>query len=429
MRKITAITAIMMMLCGCYDAKEPNNIAYVVAIGVDMTEEKGIYDYTIQFAKTTQISGGSSEEGGQEGSKIVETISVKAPTVYSAVNIANQIVSKNFTLAHTKLIVISEELAEKGVKSLFDTFARNSDIRPNIYIAVSTSGAKEYLENVKPIAEINPVTYYRLIFESERGGYVPRVHLKDFYFQIDDENRQNVLPLAGVNESNKESEKNENDENDNEGHKKMPAEVNMMSFDYLTKRYYAGGIETEKSNASEVIGMAVFDGDKMVGKADNIDSLVYKMMCGEYKLSYTSFYNEKSPDVPITVAIEEERKPKISVKIENGVPKIKINLFAEGRLMSEGTENPVEIDTKKTEEQIEKAIKEAAEGFVLKTQREFCADVIGFGQYAKLCFATNEEYEKYNWREHYPEAELEVEAKFEMQNIGFIDLGEERDRK
>ena len=439
MKKIIFMFLSMIFLCGCYYAKEPNNIAYVVAVGVDMTEDEGIYDYTIQFAKTTQISGGASEEGGKEGSEIVEVINVKAPTVYSAVNIANQIVSKNFTLAHTKLIVISEELAENGVRDLFDTFARNSDIRPNIYMAVSSAGAKEYLESVKPVAEINPVTYYRLIYESQRGGYVPRVLLKDFYFQIEDENRQNVLPLAGVNEKNKEKAK-EGHKGEEEGHKTedesnvkddnvKEAEVNEKGFDFLTKKYYAGKIETEKRNASEVIGMALFDGEKMIGKMDNVESLIYNILRGEYKLSYTSFYNEKSPKVPVTIAIEQQRQPKISVKTTDGVPKIKIKIFMEGSLMSESTETPIELDTPSMEKQVEEETKQAIEDFLKRTQKEFGVDIIGFGQYAKSNFMTNSEYERYDWRSHYPEAEFSVDVSFEMQNIGFIDLGEERNKK
>ena len=118
MKKIFFLIPIFFVLSGCYDSKEPNDIAYVVALGIDSAEDEN-YEFTIQFAKTTQISGGASQEGGKEGSNILEIISVKAPTVYSGINVANQVVSKRFTLAHTKLIVISDEIAKEGVRNLF----------------------------------------------------------------------------------------------------------------------------------------------------------------------------------------------------------------------------------------------------------------------------------------------------------------------
>lgn len=428
MKKLLFIP-ILFLLCGCYDSKEPNNIAYVVAVGVDLTDDEGIYEYTIQFAKTTQISGGSGEEGGKEGSEIVEVINVKAPSVYTAVNIANQVVSKNFTLAHTKLIVISEELSEKGVSDLFDTFGRNSDIRPNIYMAVSTCSAKYYLDNVKPIAEINPVTYYRLIFESARGGYVPRVLLKDFYFRIDDENTQNVLPLAGVNKENaeKENEGHENNLNGDtakEGHKNdiSESEINTHKFDFLTKRYYAGKIDVQKKNASEVMGMAIFDGDKMIGKTDNIDSLMYNILQGNYEMSYVSFYSENTPDVPVTIALRQQRKPKVSVNTKGENPVIKITIYTEGQLISESTKNPTETDLANLENEISSAIKEETEYFLEKTQKGFGTDIVGFGQYAKADFFTNKDYDNYNWRDKYKNAEFDVSIQFRMQNTGFIDL-------
>ncbi len=82
-----------------------------MALGIDKGDNDN-FDITIQYANTTQISGGSSEEGGKNGSQIVENITVEAPTIYSAVGLANHIVSKTFSLSHAKLIVFSQEIAE-----------------------------------------------------------------------------------------------------------------------------------------------------------------------------------------------------------------------------------------------------------------------------------------------------------------------------
>ena len=438
MKKIlfAALSALILLLTGCYDANEPNNIAYVVALGVDTTDDDNIYEFTVQFAKTTQISGGSSEEGGKEGSDIVEIISIKAPTIYSAVNIANQIVSKKFTLAHTKLIVVSDEIAKNGISNLFDTLGRNSDIRPNIYMAVSNGKAKDYLEAVKPVAEINPVTYYRLIYEAAYGGYVPKIILKDFYFQLDGKDKQNVLPLSGVNSEQVSDEESENSSSDkssqgseekqnkntesDKGDTKI-IEINKQGFNYLLKKYTAGNIDVDKKNASEVIGMAVFKGDKMIGTMDSIDSLIYNILRGSFDLSYVSYYNEKTPDSPVTIAIEQERKPQISVKIENDKPKIKIKLFIEGQLISESTENPIEYNLESTEHAFADETKQAINEFLAHTL-EYDSDIVGFGQHAKKNFLTYDKFEKYDWYSHYNESEFDVEVVFKIRRIGFIDL-------
>ncbi len=437
-----AIMSVLLFISGCYDAKEPNEIAYVVALGVDKGEKQGVYEYTIQFAKTTQISGGSSEEGGKEGSNIVDVINVKAPTIYSGINIANQVVSKTFTLAHTKLIVVSEEIAREGVRDIFDTFGRNSDIRPNIYMSVAKGKAKDYLEAVKPVAEVNPVTYYRLIYESEHGGYVAKTILKDFYFHIDSKDIENILPLAAVNEENKKKEESSKEEDGEEkqqsskeesGEEKQQgssqegqekAAVNESGFDYLMKEYMAGDMDVEKKNASEVMGMAVFKNDKMVGIMDNIESLIYNIIKGKFNISYISFYNKDNKNVPITISTEQARKPKISVNIDEESPKIKIKVFLQGQLMSEAIDSPIEGRDEEIEKEIERATKKEIMGFLNKISREYKSDIIGFGQYAKMKFLTYDKFEEYNWEERFEKAEFVVDVDFEIERVGFIDLGD-----
>ena len=450
MIKLLIIMIVIFLTSGCYDANEPNDIAYVIALGIDKAEEDDLYEYTIQFAKTTQISGGSSEEGGKEGSSIVDEINVKAPTIYSGINIANQVVSKSFTLAHTKLIVFSDEIAKDGVKDLLDTFGRNSDIRPNIYLAVSKGKSKDYLDEVKPVVEVNPANYYRLIYESEHGGYVPKMILKDFYFQLDNHDKQNILPLAGVNQENKkENEEKEQSSGGDSGSgtnsdsgggnqssgensgseedEKKKVKTNKSGFDYLAKEYVAGKMDVDKQNASEVIGMAVFSGDRMVGTMDNIESLIYNMLVGEFDFSYTAFYNKDYPKVPLTIALEQKRKPKIKVDTKTDKPKIDITLFLEGQLISEAIDYPVEDKIEEVEGEIEKETKKKVEKFLKKTIK-MNTDIVGFGQYAKKKFLTYNDYNGYEWTQKYADAEFDVKVDFELERIGFIDLSERGER-
>ena len=61
MKRITAALFIIIftvpLLSSCYDYKEPNDYAYIVSLGIDKGSDDGIYNYTIQFARPSQISG------------------------------------------------------------------------------------------------------------------------------------------------------------------------------------------------------------------------------------------------------------------------------------------------------------------------------------------------------------------------------------
>ena len=198
--KLLLIAPLALLLTSCV-GEEPNDIAYITALGIDKAESG--YIYTIQFAKPNKISGGSSEDGGS-GGEIVENISVESPTLYSAINSANSIVSKQFTMSHAKIIVVSEEIAGDGLSGLNDTLSRNDEIRPGVYIAIAEN-AGEYLEEVKPTIELNPSKYYQLTYENNSESSIPQNTAQEFYFSCVSGKEDCVLPLAGVAEAEEES--------------------------------------------------------------------------------------------------------------------------------------------------------------------------------------------------------------------------------
>ena len=419
---------LILSFSGCYDANEPNDYAYVVAIGVDKAKEKNEYEISVQFAKPSQISGGASEQGGT-GGETLGLVTVEAPTIYSGINVANNIVSKRFQLSHTKIIVISEEIAKDGMNDIIDTIVRSSDLRPNMYIAVAKGGAKEYLASVKPEMEINPVKYYQLIFENDAAEFVPKSVSQNIYFYINSKERDVILPLVSKSNEepkeksdNKGQEKNgSNDEQENNiDLPKTDAETNYEGFEYMMKEYIAGNIVANKKNKSEAMGMAVFDEDKMVGELHDIETELYNIVNGTFKTNYNTFYNYKNPDVPIVMQTRQYKPPKITVKTENNSPKISIDISMEGSLISVSGDTLVEEDIYDYEEEIEKYIEEALGKFLNKTSKELGTDIFGFGVHAKKNFYDYKKFMDYNWDEAYKRAEFKIDADFTIRRTGLV---------
>ena len=194
---ITIIVVVLTtLLTGC-TGKEPNEIAYVVALGIDSTDDDN-YKITIQYANTTQISGGASESGGKAGSEIVDNVTIEAPNIYAGVGLANNIVSKSFSMSHAKLIVFSKEIAEKGVKDMIETLVRSEEIRPDLFIAVANTTANDYLTSVNPEMEVNPAQYYQLIYQKNQLVGIPDGQLREFFTGLYTDNYDSILPVAGV---------------------------------------------------------------------------------------------------------------------------------------------------------------------------------------------------------------------------------------
>lgn len=408
--KIAFIILLLVSFASCKDAQEPETLGYVVAIGVDVpNEDEEGYNITIQFANPDKISGGSSESGGKGGSESIENITVLAPGIYPAINIANHIISKKFVLSHTKLIVFSDEIAKRGVEDFLEAINRNSDIRPNIYFAVSKGTAKEFLEAVDPKTEVNPVRYYTMIFENDYSGFIPQNMSQEFYLFYDSDEKNTVMPLCAVVNYEKRREFSE------------------LGYQYEVDDYVAGEIPTSNSQI-QIAGMAIFDRDIKIAEVGDIKTEIFNMVTGEYQSSFVSYYFSKTPETPVTVMQLQKKKPKISVDTKTKVPKIDVTIYLEGDLSSGKAEEMVESDLETFSQEAANEIKRQAEEFFWET-KEIGADVIGFGSYAKRNFKTIKEFDEYKWKEAYKNAEINVKVEFSIRRTGLIVRSEKKWRQ
>lgn len=393
--KLISIIPLMFILTSCI-GEEPNDIAYITALGIDKADTG--YMYTIQFANPKRISGGASEEGGS-GENIVENITVQTPTLYSCISNANAIVSKDFSMSHAKIIVVSEEVAAEGLGYLNDTLARNNEVRPEVFIAVAEN-AQNYLEEVKPVIEVNPAKYYQLTYENKNGSRIPQNPALEFYFSCMSKKEDCVIPYAGVakaEESSSETSsdsKSENKNNEsivNKSHSE--AELNETGFENMTLNHYAGQAGVSITNKSEAMGLAVFRGDKYIGKMGSIEAEMYNMLIGKFREESITFYSDETPEIPVTIKIEQKKKPEYVIDKEKRTVKIKIRLSGELQTVSEQSKQDMSID--EFEIKASDMVSEAAESFIEKLYHEMGVDPLGVRGRLKKEFLTYPEYEEY----------------------------------
>lgn len=431
--KLLLALSLVMPLSGCF-GNEPNDLAYIVALGFDKSENSSNYEITIQFAKPTQISGGASEEGGKAGPDIIENVVVEAPNIYSAINTANHIVSKKFSLFHTKIFVFSSEVAQEGVENLLETMSRSEEIRPDVYIAVSLGKANEYLTEVHPVVELNPSKYYQLTFDKNDSDGFPRCTLQDFYFLENIDYCDVAVPLAGISKQPESSggqsggqesggqsgQSSSGGSENNEASGRNPiqseAPLNENGFEYKIRNYVAGQVAIEEENKSEAMGMAIFRGKKMVGMLGGIDSVIYNILKGDYRGSYVTFYENESSDVPVTVKMVQFRKPVTMVNKDKN--QINIKLYLESDFYSLSSDYVLEKDIKNFEKNAKQEIDSACSEFIKKVRDEFDADVLGLGLKAKKLFLTNKSFEEYDWRKEFKNYEISVDCDFKVRRTG-----------
>jgi spore germination protein KC len=417
--------------------KEPNEIAYIVALGIDSCDN-GNYKITIQYANTTQISGGASEEGGKIGNQIVENIAVEAPNIYAAIGLANNIVSKTFSLSHAKLIVFSQEVAKNGLKDIVETFIRSEEVRPDVYLAVAVDDAGKYLKSVNPAMEVNPATYYQMIYDKNTLIGIPDGVAKNFFSSLETKDYDCLLPIAGIidgeesssesdsqsnqesSESSESSEKSSqsSEESDTENEKQKDAPLNEGKFEYKIKSYIGGETAIEQKNKSEAMGSAIFENDKMVGILGSIDTEIFKMLIGDYKYTYLTIYNEKTPDNPVTVKVIKKKRPKYDVDIEN--KKVTVNLFLEGDVYSLPADYNIEKDIENFEKNSSEYIADACKNFMKEFSEKYTSDIFRLKEKSKIHFLTNDKYESYKKEVNFGEYDMDVKVNFKIRRTGLV---------
>ena len=88
------LISILFNLTGCYDAAGIEELAYVVAIGLDITETNEL-ELTVQIATSgsSSSSSGSSENSSQSKETTITT--VKCTSIDSGISLINNHITKN----------------------------------------------------------------------------------------------------------------------------------------------------------------------------------------------------------------------------------------------------------------------------------------------------------------------------------------------
>lgn len=92
-----------------YTSHNMTNLAYVLAIGIDVGE-KAKMKISAQFSKSSVFasnSGGSGEDSSQ-----IVLVSAEADSIFSGLNLINTYIGKEINLSHCSVVVISEEFAK-----------------------------------------------------------------------------------------------------------------------------------------------------------------------------------------------------------------------------------------------------------------------------------------------------------------------------
>ena len=340
----------LFFLTGCSEDTSIENLAYVIAIGIDKGENN-LLKLSLQFATPESASSGNGSSGSSSESTIT---TADCSSIDSGINLINSYISKKINLSHCKVVVFSEELAADGIGDEIYTLINNIQMRPDCHVIVSKCDASDFLNNSKPVLVNLVARYYEIVLSSgEYSGYSYAIKLNDFYCDLKDSCTQPVAILGGINTDSTHY---------------VDPNANYIDID---GSYKAGEALVKDKNNLEILGLAVFNQDKLVGELNGLQTLSYLLIKG---------------------------------KLQDCIINIDIYLSADIASLSGNADytssQNIDIINSYANSYLEAHINE----YLYKTSKDFKSDINGFGRKLLPHYARLQDFEQLHWLENYKNA-------------------------
>lgn len=405
MRRIIAILLLFVFtisLTSCFDAEEVDDLLFVSAMGIDEGKSDK-WRLTLQFP--AMKSGGGGEESGGSSHDSFEYICVDAPSFFTGINMLNAALPKKLNFSQMQLIVFSEELVKKGDTGQFIApLGRFRQTRKSANVLVIKGNALDFIKELKPSLSPSLSKEYQLFKQiADFTGFFAHVTFEDFYTGLKSTSHQAMAPLAAVNDFKNFKEKG------------PPWGTKFKTGG----DYEAGELPRTGSNKVEIFGTAVFSGDRMVESLSGEETRFLLMVRNEYRGGLFTIPDPRKPEVIIPLDVKAGKRPEIRLTMRKSKPLIEVRLHLDGSLLA--VQSMIDYEQHKLKASLErefaKTVREGTEEVIRKCQRAN-ADVFKFGAYAARNFLTIDEFEKYNWNQHFKDAEIVVDVDFIIRRTG-----------
>ncbi|KRF43697.1 Ger(x)C family spore germination protein [Paenibacillus sp. Soil787] len=372
------ILLIPLVITGCWDRMEINDIGLVMGTGLDLLEDGNIRA-TLQISvpsPSSQTTGGSSKEGDR-----FFLISEVGKSLSDLEQKLQQKMSRTLFFSHRSVILIGESLARHGINDILDSFSRQPRNRLKTYIFVVRGMKAEDLLQVPYPYELVPAEALKEM-QIMRGDGVSTT-LRDFLIASASEG---IYPAVGV----------------------------------LEPTHFFSSSQKDKDELFRMKGTAIFKSSALVGFLNN-----------EETHAFLWFKKNKKTDK--IVAILPEGKGNAGYILTSSEVIIEPNMkgnHLQFHVGIKGTGNLVENNSRLDVSQpnnhklIKKALENQVEHdlkvFLRKIQTQYKTDIVGFGQQLQRKDPQKWRIVEEQWDRYFAAAEISVSVNLTISNTGVV---------
>jgi len=383
MKIVLAIILCTLLLTGCWDRTELNDIGIVVAVGVDKDDTTGKIIMTSQVVRPAALK----REGGAEQASPVEIITTQGNTVAEAVKNISKQFDKQAFFAHVKVFVVSERLAREGLLPVLDFFVRNHNTRRLAWFIVAKGTDAREILIVKHGIENVQATYVDSIIKSRKdNSEVSISDILDYLKAVSSDSN----PIAGAVEI-----------------------VEHFSMPDKEKKELT-------TQAVKLSGTAVFKKDKLVGYLDNIETRGLNWATGKVKNAIVNVPSPDEEDKLIAIVIKKASSS-ITPEIKNGKISFTIEVNVEGDIgeQQDTADYFKNMESfRKIEKEQQAVIEQEIKLAVDKVQKELGSDVLGFGSAVNKKYPEKWQSIKDDWENIFPGVPYQVKVDAKLRRLG-----------
>ena len=371
---IALITVAALLLSGCGQLTQVENLAFVILFGVDLSDD-GQIEVIAQIPKITGSKGEEDSDGTSSSDNLV--YAARGADFLTALTNLNWAVPRRMDLSQIELIVISEKLARSGrLMEIMDEMMDFNRLYTAARLAVCAGGVKEFIQAEKPVIGSHIANELDSMFaDYVQNGYVPDVTFADVYYKTISIYSDPVTIYA--------------EQSDPDGAAPVASLI-------VPETPEVAGADMEQSN--RFLGAAVLHDGVMVGKLDGREQLLCKLLSGEQQ-SFVYAFGEN------TLYLTTLGRPKISVdtRAEPAVIRIRLRLS----LVPDNETTQIEG--------LNRAIESDLVGIIDACKR-MGAEPFGFAEVAARSFPTIDEWIDYDWHSHFLNSRIEASATIAVEN-------------
>lgn len=374
----------VFFLTGCWNRRELNELALAVAMSIDKVDDQ--YEITVQVVDPGEVA---SNQGGT-GRTPVTTYSETADHLFEAVRKITTISPRKIYFSHLQRFVISEEIAQEGIKNTLDFLTRDAEFRKDFYIVVSKDiEARDILQNLTSIEKI-PASKLRSSLETSEKSWAPTVAIQmdELISSMTSDGKEPVLTGITIIGDKEKGELKDNVEK-------------ISSYSHL-----------------KYTSIAVFNEDKLVGWLNEKESKGYNYIAKNVKSTVGSV---ACPDKGELVLEIFNSKAKVKGKVVKGKPQININITIDANI----GEVTCHLDLTKPETitKIEKNAGKVNKDIIetsIKKAKELKVDIFGFGEVIHRSDPKQWKLLKNDWNEQFVNIPVHVKSEFKIRRTGTV---------